>query len=336
MKKLALILALMILPLTASAEVSDMILSSTGTLYTISSEVPAADSGSLASKHLVLTERRGDEIRREIVPASTESGSHSNGLLGYDPESGTMFVFWVQHFGFLYNQLLFCARDSSGTWSEATAFGSPYNYRENLRVAVTRKVGDDDGEQVTALSIHATWWEFSSQTGHASVQYWMLPIENGKVVDPTEVDLRQFIDPFAAPAPGPEDVDRNVYKHPQLISSAQQDSVSLVFGDPASRSFRRVRFTPSRGARAEGRLRVPVGRGDGGFPAPRFKLGADARVDAVFGGTNRAAFYTVVGNRLEYVMLSEGKWSGQLVIALDDQVSKSAAVGALHRMFIEQ
>jgi hypothetical protein len=313
-----------------------MILSATGTLYTISSEVPPAGSGSLASKQLVLTERRGDEIRREVVPASTESGSHTNGLLGYDPESGTMFVFWVQHFGFLYNQLLFCARDSSGTWSEATAFGSPYNYRENLRVAVTRKVSDDDGEQTTALSIHATWWEFSSQTGHASVQYWMLPIEDGKVVDPTAVELEQFIEPFAAPAPGPEDVDRNVYKHPQIVSSPQQDSVSLVFGDPATRSFRRVRFTPSRGVRSDGRLRVPVGRGDGGFSAPRMRLGADARLDAVFSGTNRVAFYTVAGQRLEYVMLNEGKWSDQLIIALDEQVSPSAAVGALQRMFTEQ
>ncbi len=123
MKKLVLILALSILPLSATAgEVSDMILSATGTLYTISSEVPPADSGVEASKQLILTERRGDEIRREVVPASTQSGSHTNGLLGYDPESGTMFVFWVQHCGFLYNQLLFCARDGSGTWSEATAF----------------------------------------------------------------------------------------------------------------------------------------------------------------------------------------------------------------------
>lgn len=337
MKKLVLILALLLLPLSAAAaEVSDMILSPTGALYTIASEVPAADSESKASKHLVLTERRGEEIRREIVPASMESGSHINGLLGYDPESGTMFVFWVQHFGFLYNQLLFCARDSDGTWSEATAFGSPYNYRENLRVAVTRKVSDDDGEQSAALSIHATWWELSTSTGISSAQYWMLPIEKGRVVDATEVDLREFIDPFAAPAPGPEDVDPSVYKHPQIISSPQQDSVSLVFGDPATRSFRRVRFTPSRGARADGRLRVPVGKGEGGFGAPKFRVGADARIDSVFGNGNRAAFYTVAEQRLEYVILSEGKWSDRLVIALDEQVSKSAAVGALQRMFTDQ
>lgn len=337
MKKLALVLALLLLPLSAAAaEVSDMILSPNGTLYTISSEVPAIDSGSQASKQLVLTERRGDEIRREVVPASTESGSHINGLLGYDPESGTMFVFWVQHFTFFYNQLLFCARDSSGNWSKATAFGNPFNYRENLRVAVTRKVSDDNGEQSPALSIHATWWELSTETGYSSAQYWMLPIENGAVVDATAVDLRQFIDPFAAPAPGPADADPSVYKHPQIITSAQQDSVSLVFGDPDTRSFRRVRFTPSKGVRADGRLRVPVGRNDGGFSAPRFRVGANARIDAVFGSGNRAAFYTVVDKRLEYVMLSEGKWSDRMVIALDEQITKGAAVGALQRMFTEQ
>jgi hypothetical protein len=337
MKKLVLILALLLLPLSAAAaEVSDMILSPTGTLYTISSEIPPAGSESKASRHLVVTARRGDEIRREIVPASTESGSHTNGLLGYDPESGTMFVFWVQHFGFLYNQLLFCARDSDGTWSGATAFGSPYNYRENLRVAVTRKVTDDKGEQTPALSIHVTWWELSTSTGLSSAQYWMLPIEKGRVVDATEVNLREFIDPFAAPAPGPDDVDPNVFKHPQIVSSPQQDSVSLVFGDPATRSFRRVRFTPSRGARSEGRLRVPVGKSDGGFSAPRFRIGADARLDTVFGSGNRAAFYAVADKHLEYVMLNEGKWSDTLVIALDEQVSKSAAVGALKRMFTDQ
>lgn len=337
MKKLVLILALLVLPLSAAAaEISDMILSPTGTLYTISSEVPAADSESKASKQLVVTSRRGDEIRREVVPASTESGSHINGLLGYDPESGTIFVFWVQHFGFLYNQLLFCTRDTDGTWSEATAFGSPYNYRENLRVAVTRKVTDDIGEQTPALSIHATWWELSTNTGISSAQYWMLPIDKGRVVDPTEVNLREFIDPFAAPAPGPADVDPSVFKHPQIVSSPQQDSVSLVFGDPATRSFRRVRFTPTRGARSEGRLRVPVGKSDGGFGAPRFRVGADARLDTVFGTGNRAAFYTVADKRLEYVTLNDGKWSDPLVIALDEQVSKGAAVGALKRMFTDQ
>ena len=54
------------------------------------------------------------------------------------------------------------------------------------------------------------------------------------------------------------------------------------------------------------------------------------------GRCTRAAFYTVADKRIEYVLLSEGKWSDPLIIALDEQVSKSAAVGALQRMFTDQ
>jgi hypothetical protein len=36
------------------------------------------------------------------------------------------------------------------------------------------------------------------------------------------------------------------------------------------------------------------------------------------------------------VILNDGTWSDRLVIALDEQVSKSAAVGALQRMFADQ
>lgn len=335
MKKLLLTLALLVFPLTAAAtELSDMILSSTGTLFTISSEAPAAGSESHASMQLVLTERHGDTIKREVVPATTISGSHTNGLLGYDPESGTMFVFWVQHVGIRYNQLLFAARDRDGQWSEATTFGSPLNYRENLRVAITRKVVDEDGQITAALSLHATWWEFNTATGAESPQYWMLPIEDGKVVDPTDVDLDEFIDPFVAS--GGADLDPSVFRHPQILSSTDQDNVSLVFGDPAARRFLRVRFTPTKGVRAEGRLRVPVGRGDGGFKAPQFRVAADGRMDGVFGARNRVAFYTVVDKHLEYVILNEGQWSDRMVIALDQQISESAAVGALHRMITEQ
>ena len=258
-----------------------MILSPTGTLYTISSEVPAADSESKASKHLVVTARRGDEIRREIVPASTESGSHTNGLLGYDPESGTMFVFWVQHFGFLYNQLLFCARDSDGTWSEATAFGSPYNYRENLRVAVTRKVTDDNGEQTAALSIHATWWELSTSTGTASAQYWMLSDRKrpGRRCDRSRsARVRRSV---RRAGTRPEDVDPNVFKHPQIVSSPQQDSVSLVFGDPRDQKLPPRSFHADawcRGPRAASAFRSERATVDSALR--RFKVGADARLDA--------------------------------------------------------
>ncbi|HEX8254777.1 MAG TPA: hypothetical protein VF846_16655, partial [Thermoanaerobaculia bacterium] len=80
MKKLLLLLTLLVLPLSVAAEESDILLSSSGALYTISSETPSPDSGSEASTHLVLTEHRGEQTVREVVPASTVRGAHLNAL----------------------------------------------------------------------------------------------------------------------------------------------------------------------------------------------------------------------------------------------------------------
>ncbi|HYO78619.1 MAG TPA: hypothetical protein VE010_19320 [Thermoanaerobaculia bacterium] len=346
MKKLLLLLALLVLPLSVAAEESDILLSSSGALYTMSSETPAPDSGSEASTHLVLTEHRGDRTVREVVPASMVRGTHLNALLGYDTESGTLFVFWIQHFGFLYNQLLFCTRDSDGVWSEAQAFGSPYNYREHLRIAVTRKVTDvTDHTSSRALTVHATWWEFDTQSGLESAQYRMLSIENGRVADVAALDLNEFVArPVVADGVteqidgGSTDMtDMTVLKQPILAPSAQQESVLLVFGDAATRNFTKVRITPSRGVVANGRLRVPVGRSEGGFGAPRFSVASTSRMEGIFGEANPAVFYTVNDNMLRYVMLSNGgTWSDVRAVTLDEKITSGAAVNALRRMIAEQ
>lgn len=336
MKKLALLLALLALPLTAAAEASDMLLSSSGSFYTVSSEAPAETDASDAITHLVLTEHRGEETVREIVPATTVRGTHSSAHLGYDSESGTLFVFWIQHFGFLYNQLLFCTRDNQGNWSEATAFGSPYSFPQNLRIAVTRRVVDAaDNTSHNALTVHATWWEFDSQLGIETPQYRMLPIQDGRVVDVSELDLSAFVDRTVI---GAEDVDVSVLKHPMLSSSTQQDSVLLVFGDTRTRTFTKVRITPYRNVVADGRLRVPVGKADGGFRAPRFAVNADSRLEGIFSPATPAAFYTIADNALRYVLLDgiDGEWSETRTVALDEKITSSAAVDALRRMIVER
>jgi hypothetical protein len=337
MKKLAVLVLLVLVaaPLSAANEISDMLLSSTGTLYTISSEKPAADSASQATEYLVLTERRGEETKREIVKPSDVRGTHLNSLLGYDAESGTLFVFWIQHFGFLYNQLLFATRDSNGNWSEASTFGSPYNYRENLRIAVTRKVADPRGLQPTdGLTVHATWWEFDSRTGRQAAQYRMLPIVDGRVVDASELNLDEFL-PYTLDTNNP-DADPTVLKHPLLQTSPQQDSVSLVFGNLHSGSFSKVRITPTRGVVVEGRIRIPVGKREGGFKAPQIGVSADARLEGVFGDHGQTALYTLSPSMLQYVMLGAEGWSEPHTVTLDEQITGSAAVSALHRMVAEQ
>jgi hypothetical protein len=335
MKKLLVLLALVALPLSAATEISDILLSSSGTLYTIASEAPAIDSPSEAARHLVVTERNGDVTRREIVPASMVRGTHLNGLLGYDSQSGTLFVFWIQHFGYLYNQLLFCTRDKEGHWSEATSFGSPYNFRENLRIAVTHKVADPDGGEPTeGLTVHATWWEFDTQTGREAAQYRMLPIENGRVVDASEVNLDEFL--AYTSATNSPDADPSVLKHPLLSASREQNSVVLVYADAQTGSFSQVRITPTRGISAEGRIRIPVGKRETGFRAPQLIVGANARLEGVFGEHGRTAMYTVGDGALHYAMLHGEGWSEPHAIAIDEQVTSEAALNALRRMVAEQ
>lgn len=325
MKKLLVVLGLLALPLFAVAEVPDVLLTSAGDLFSISSE--ATEDGSM---HLVLTERRADQTLRQIVPATMDRGQHVNPVLGNDAESGTLFVFWIQR-GSHYNQLLFVTRDRAGNWSEPTEFGSPYNYRENLRVAVTRKVAGDDGAPgLIGLSIHATWWEFDTHTGRESAQYRMLSIENGVVVDVADLNLSEFIDTEVI---GAEDVDPAVLKYPMLTSSSRQDSVLLTFGDMANRSFTQVRVTPK--VRGEGRLRVPIGKRDGAFGGPQANLVGGSPIEGVFGENETRALYTIVDGALRYVILKDGQWSDTRTIALDEQVSSGLAIGALRKMVAE-
>jgi hypothetical protein len=336
MKKLLVLVLLALAALPALAgEISDLLLSSTGTLYTISSEVPEPGT-SEASMVLVLTERNGEVTKREIVPASNARGAHLNGLLGYDAESGTLFVFWIQHFGYLYNELFFVARNSEGHWSEPSSFGLPHNSRQNLRIAITRKVADSDGgEPTTGLTVHATWWEFDNRTGHWGAQYLMLPIEDGEVKDGSQLDLNEFLagntDLDASQA-----ADPSVIAHPLLTSTAKQDSVILVFANEHTGRLSQVRITPTRGIAAEGRIRIPVGKRELGYRAPMLPVTADAKLDGVFDDRGLSAVYTIDNGILRYAMRHQEGWAEAKSISLDDQVTSNVAVGALQRMVAEQ
>ena len=334
MKRLFVLLGLLALPLfAAAAENTDVLLTSAGELFSIASEAPAEGSASHAVMHLVLTERRDDQIVREIVPATMERGKHTNPLLGYDDESGTLFVFWIQHVGAIYNQLFFVTRDRAGNWSEPTEFGNPYNVRENLRVAVTRKVTSEAGDSSeVGLSIHATWWEFDTRTRRQSAQYHMLSIENGRVIAVKELDLNQFIDHSVF---GVADFDASTMKYPLIVSSSQQDSVLLTYGSVDTGSFTQVRITPR--FKDEARLRVPGGKRVGGFGAPRMAVNAASSLEGVFSeSSNTLALYTAVEGAVRYAILSNGQWSDTRSIVLDEHVSSDLAVSALRKMVAEQ
>lgn len=344
MKRLLIYAVLLLLPLFAGAREIEPLLAPDGALFSVrtqlATETPDLDIA--ASQYLMLETRRGGEITTQIIPATNSKGAHGSAAMTYDAESKTLFVFWLHDTGMTSSELLFASLDAEGTWSEATAFGLPYNVRENLRIAVTRKVLDKAEEKVVpGLSVHAVWWEFDSQRvdGLWSAQYAVLAIENGKVAEIDFVDLSSLVHDEKGPrkeansAEGDNVIDvpaDSPLRHPQLFPSATQDSVVVLFGDVSTKKFHQARIAP---IKAEGRLRVPTGRREvPGLPGPRINVAANSSTGSIYGDVDRIAFYVREGEKLHYSILRDSAWSDAQTIALDAQITGSAAVDAIRRL----
>jgi len=341
MRRLLVVLCLLALPVLAAAQSREALLTPDGTLFTVEPQVTDADSG-VASAYLLLRAQRGADVATEIVPATLD-GANLDPAIAYDAESHTLFVFWIRHEGIMGSQLLFAYRDANGAWSEAEAFGQQYADRQNLRIAITRKVTGEDGHVLStpALSVHLAWWEYDStgDTPREAAQYAMLSIENGKIAERDSLDLSSFItvptpDPDAVPETIPE-ADRNILKQPLLFTSPKQDSVLVVFGDFDTNRLHEVRVHPTKPPVSDGRLRVPVGREEGGANGPRFKTVATGRVEGIYGDSDRMAIYTHEEKALQYLILKDGKWSDAQSITLDGEITSGAAIDALRRLLTE-
>lgn len=334
MRKLLLSLCLLLLPVFATAKDREALLTPDGTLFTIEDVVTNAEAN-VAAAHLVLRSQRGTEVVREIVPATLEKGAHIEPAIAYDSESKTLFVFWLRQVGLMSSQLMLACRDANGTWSDAAEFGEQFDFRSNLRIAVTRKVLETDGtlSATPAVSVHLVWWEFDTETGDEAAQYAMLGIENGRVGSLDHLDLASFSADAAGEAL-PEGADRSVLEQPLLFASPQQDSVLVVFGETAKDELHQVRVRPTKVV-SDGRLRVPVGRHERSSKAPLLRAAADSRVEGIYGENASLALYTRDAARLQYVIMQNGAWSEPRSIALDEQITSSAAVDALRRLLNE-
>lgn len=338
MKRLLVALCLLLLPVLATAQHREALLTADGTLFTIESRPQADAEAGAATRSLVLRTVNAELSREEIVPATLSAGAHMEPAIAYDGESRTLFVFWLHHTGIMASQLMFACRTADGTWSEASSFGEQFDFRENLRIAVTRKVTEEDGTAVAgpAVSVHLVWWEFNSDDGHESARYAMLAIENGAPAgDLQYLDLAQYRgENTSAPAPDASP-DRTILKQPLLFSAPTQDSVLVVFGDFDTNQLHQVDVRPTR-VKADGRLRVPVGRHQGGVGRPQLQASADSRVEGISEvGGRRMAIYTRGATRLDYAILKDGSWSAPQGVTLDDQLTASAAVDALRRLLSE-
>lgn len=341
MKKLLLAFALLALPVLATAQARQALLTQEGTLFTVESQVDAIASGGRSSAHLVLRAQQGSDIVTEIVPATLQHGAHIDPAIAYEAETKTLFVFWLRHLGGLASQLMFACRDQHGTWSEAQSFGERFDYRENLRIAVTRKAQEEDGTiSGGAISVHLAWWEFDTDSGNSAAQYALVTIENGAIYGtPHYLSLATFVDhtPAEENTEAAEPItaeQRNVLKQPLLFASPSQESVLVVFGDFATNRMHQVRVSPKT-VKAEGRLRVPVGRREGTVPGPKFAVAESTRMEGIYGGEKNIALFTRSATKLDYVIMRDGAWTDSRAIALDAEVTGDAAVDALRRLLTD-
>ncbi len=335
MKKLLLAAALLLFPLFASAQ-GDTLLTDRGILYTIQEQAAFAASGAANTESaLLLSIRHGADIDRKLVPGTSTGGRNSNAAMAYDSESGVLYIFWLRYTAMLESKLLFTSIDRDGNWGQLTEFGQPFDYRENLRIAVTRKVLGHADRLESGITVHATWWETDTHDGKESAQYAAIAIENGKV-EVNFLDLTPFLESsesfdFTTPRE-----DLGALRHPVLFASPKQESVLLTFGDSATKRLNRVRIYPVRPPQGNGRIRIPVGRGEGGIGAPRFNVTANSTMNALQGTDNgNLAFYVNEASTLRYVVLRNGEWTETRTIALDEQVTAPAAVDAIRRLVNE-
>ncbi len=334
MKKLFLVATTLLLSLVAGAREVEPLLAPDGALFSIrtqlASETP--DVKSDAVQYLVLDARRDGEMTSAIIPATLTKGAHGSAAMAYDTDSKTLFVFWLHETGVMSSELVFASLDGTGAWSEPTTFGMPYNSRENLRIAVTRKIHDTDQNKLTSgLSVHAVWWEYDSQHLNAgwSAQYALLAIENGRVEEVNFLDLSRFVDEEKPAKTAAASESASVLRHPQLFTSPNHDSALVVFGHVATDRLYRARIFPVKG---NGRLRVPTGRREGGAGAPRLQVNSNSGMGSIYGDVDQIALYAADENQVRYVILRGNEWSEVRTISLDAQITAPAAIDAIRRL----
>lgn len=345
-KKVVLFLGLLVLPITAIAQLDrDLLLTPGGTIFSVEREWRSNETefAAAAASYLVLTTRSGNEISSQPIPASLTAGAHVNPALAYDSESEMLFVLWERSLSLTHKELLFATLDKDGRWGEPIAFANGGNaHRTNLRIAVTRKVDlvpvDADSSVVPGISVHAVWWEQDRFSSDEAAQYALLSVYGGKVEGIERLRLPSFLTSFEKrdPQPIPEGFDPEVLRHPALFSTPSSDAVDVVFGDVATNGFHRIRIRPGK-RYSDARVHIPLGRGEANFPAPGFTKAANsARVGSINGDPDRVAFYVRDEESIHYVTYRDAEWSNTKSILLDEQVSAEAAVDAIRRLLNDE
>jgi hypothetical protein len=342
-KKAVLLLALLLVPVLATAQAErELLLTPDGTMFSVERATSHADVEAAAMSYLVLSIRRDGPPVREVIPVTLSAGSHMNPALAYDAESEMLFMFWERAQSLVSRELLLATRNREGKWSEAVAFGSGGNvYRTNLRIAVTRKVdvvpANDDPFVMAGVSVHAVWWEQNRIDQNEQAQYAIFSIYDGDIRY-EQHSLASLLTTLEKrdPQPVPEGFDPEVLRHPAVFSAATSDSVDVIFGDMQTNGFHRIGIRPGK-RYSDARVHIPLGRKETNFPSPAFGAASNSvRIGTINGDPDRIAFYTRAQDAVRYVTYKDDHWSAMQSIALDEQVSGEAAVDAIRRLLNDE
>jgi len=334
MKRVLAVIVLLVAPsLFAEATDRAMLLAPNGTLYTVQSRANDSVSPTNQSmRYLQLTIQNGANVLVTNVPASMNGGSNWQPALAFDSSSNTLFVLWLNSPGTMFatNQLLFCTFQN-GKWNDAASVeDAPFHLRYNLRVGVTRTIETTDDEtgavkQVSALTVHATWWDVAGDG--ESAQYAMLSVDNGLVTDVQHRVLMDYINTANLKYFTVDDASREILRHPAISESLAHDTVDVVFGDMMSNSLHRLTLKPV----VQTRVRIPIGVREVGYPVPHNRIGSDAVVSTMSTTPDRLVFYYLTNGQLNYLTYDNGTWDDRAIV-LTDTVSADAAIAALRRM----
>lgn len=346
MKRLLGSLALILSAATAFGQAvdRDVVVAPDGTVYTLEARTPPPDSSMEASETLALTVRNGDNVSQLYVPESMSSGYHFGGTLAYDSDSNTLFVLWL-HSNDGYSSELLLASYRGDQWQPAVSIDTaPYRSRSNLRLGVTRRVSQlqSDGSyaDVPALLLHAVWWQDSGKSEEA--RYALLTIEKGALTSIEPHSLEEFVtatdDTYNKVDPT---FNKELLRHPAIVSSPMQSSVDVVFGDTHSNLIHEVTLHPI----ADIRIHIPIGigaDGPGSGPKPR-SLAAPPTFSADWKGpitvierADRLVFANASETSLNYITYANGAWTSVKSIAIDVRFPAEAALAAIDKMLTTQ
>ncbi|HXA15494.1 MAG TPA: hypothetical protein VN380_00765 [Thermoanaerobaculia bacterium] len=320
----------------------DVVVTPDGTVYTVEAQTPPADSSMVAMQTLALTIQNGKDVSHLYVPDSMTSGFHFGGALAYDSDSSTLFVLWI-HTDDGYSTELLLTSFHGGKWEPAVSIDNdPYRRRSNLRLGITRRVSqlqtDGTFADVPALLLHAVWWEESGKSEAA--HYALLTTEKGALSSIEIHSLEEFIAPAdeAYNAVDPT-FNKELLRHPAIVSPPMQSGVDVVFGDTKSNTIHTVTLRPI----ADARVHIPVGIGGGnGGPKPR-SLAAPPTFSADWKGSitvieraDRLVFANASETSLSYITYANGAWTSVKSIAIDSRFPAEAALAAIDKMLSTQ